>query len=107
MNRRVLKVILVLVSMLFLNIEAAHAGLVTKLRLYIQAEFPPQHLLFLTFGLFSLGLFAYVVFTPLRINNERLTWLNYFASGTDKNSMRHKRLFVKRTSDILLEKKAA
>ena len=105
MSKRVLKVILVLVSMLFLNIEAAQAGLVHKLKLYIQSEFPPHQLALILFVAFTVGAFCYIVFTPLSINNERWSWYNYFSFEAEKSSYRNKRALVKRISGILSQGK--
>lgn len=101
MSKRVLKVILVLVGMLFLNIEAAQAGLVHKLRLYIQSEFPPHQLALILFVVFTVGAFCYIVFTPLSINNERWSWYNYFSFEPEKSSYKNKRALVKRINGIL------
>ena len=107
MNKRVLKVILVLVSMLFLNIEAAQAGLVNKLKLYIQAEFPPHQLALILFIIFTVSAFCYIIFTPLSINNERWSWYNYFSFQPQNRTYRNKRVLVKRISTILTQRKEA
>src|SRR5687767_1720255 len=107
MNKRVLKVILVLVSMLFLNIEAAQAGLVSKLKLYIQSEFPPQQLALILMAFFTVAIFSYIIFTPLSINNEKWSWYNYFSFQPERGSYRNKRILVKRINHILVQKKNA
>jgi hypothetical protein len=101
MSKRLLKVILILVSLLFLNIEAAQAGLVNKLRLYIRAEFPPHQLALILFVVFTLAAFCYIIFTPLSINNERWSWYNYFSFQPEKGGFKNKRALVKRINNIL------
>ena len=103
MNKRLVKLILVLVSMLFLNIEAAQAGLVTRLRLYISSEVPPHQLMFTLICLSVVFIFAYIIFTPLHINNERWPWYNYFSFQPESTSFRKKKMVVKRIRAVLKE----
>ena len=100
-----IKLILVLVGMLFLNIEAAHAGLVGKVKLYIRAEFAPEQLTAIVAALLGLAVLGYVLFTPVRINNERRRWLNYFSHSNHRKSMRHRRQFVARINHVLVERR--
>lgn len=104
MSKRVVKLILVLVSMLFLNIEAAQAGLVGKLKLLISAELPPQQLTAATICVSVLAVIAYIIFTPIRINNERWPWYDYFRFQPESTSYRKRRIVVKRINKVLRQR---
>src|SRR5690606_29877242 len=107
MSRRLIKTILVLVSMLFLNIEATQAGLLGKLRLYIAAEMPPWQLAFITCGTLGLLFFLFVIFTPLQINDQRWSWYNYFTYHPEKSGFANKKQAVGKISRILAQKRKA
>lgn len=103
MNRRLVKIIIALVSLLFLNIEAAHAGLTIKLKDYIGSGLSPFEIasgFILTAGALFL---LYVIFTPLRINNQRLSWYSYF-TFTAKDSVREKRKLIEHINGVLRER---
>jgi hypothetical protein len=74
MNNRTLKVIVILVPMLFLNIEAAHAGLVHKVKLYILHEFTDFQLIYIFAGVFLLAFFLYIIAMPVNIGKEKRVW---------------------------------
>lgn len=105
MSRRLIKTILVLVSMLFLNIEAAQAGLLGKLRLYIAAEMPPWQLALITCATLALLFFLFVIFTPLQINDQRWSWYSYFTFQPEKSGFGNKKQTVSKISRILTQKR--
>ena len=101
MKSGTVRFIIILVAMLFLNIEAAQAGLVYKLKLYISHQFPDYDLLFVSGGLFVLGFFSYVLFAPVIIGNEKWAWLNYYYYQPRRNKYSNKRASVRKISNIL------
>lgn len=104
MNKRLLKTILVLVSMLFLNIEAAHAGLVGRLKLYIQSELPTHYLWCVAVATAFMAMLVYVIFTPISINNQKWSWYNYFSFQPGRSSYGTKRLLIKKITKLLAQK---
>ena len=101
MKNRTLRVIIILVGLLFLNIEAANAGLVTKLKIYIRHEFSDFELFYMVGGLFTVGFLAYVIFTPVMIGKEKWAWLNYYSYHPNRHAYQSKRVMVKKISGIL------
>ena len=65
MGKRTFKWIVTLVSLLFLNIEAAQAGLVSRIRLFIEAEFGRSELWYITLSLLAVSAVLYVLFSPV------------------------------------------
>ena len=70
MSKTTVRTIVILVSLLFLNIEAAQAGLLTKLRLLIRAEIPESSLAVLCLAIASAVFLVYVIFSPVPINGR-------------------------------------
>jgi hypothetical protein len=87
--------------MLFLNIEAAHAGLVHKLKIYITHEFSDYQLLYIVSGLLIFGCLTYIVFTPVSIGKEKWMWYHYFTNTSKRHDYQSKRQLVKKISGIL------
>jgi len=87
--------------MLFLNIEAAHAGLVYKLKVFISHEFPDYEFLYISAGLLVFGLLSYVIFTPLSIGKEKWMWYNYFSTDAKRHDYQSRREMVRKISVIL------
>lgn len=90
-----------MVSLLFLNIEAAHAGLVHKLKNYIRLEFTDIELFYIFGGSLSLAFLGYVIFTPVHIGNKKWAWLNYYSYQPNRHDYQSKRVMVKKISGIL------
>jgi hypothetical protein len=101
MNNRTFKVIIILVGLLFLNIEAAHAGLVHKLKVFITHEFPDYQFLYVTAGLFIFSILSYIIFTPVVIGKEKWMWYHYFSNSARRHDYQSKRALVKKISGIL------
>ena len=99
MNSKTAKVILILVGLLFANIEAAHAGLVHKLKLYIHHEFTDwQFILILTLAFF-VGFLTYIIATPVSIGKQKLIWPTTFSYH--KGTFESKRKFITKAGNIL------
>jgi hypothetical protein len=101
MSSKTFKVIALFVSLLFINIEAAQAGLVHKFKRIILNEFPDYQIVYLTIAVFFVGFIIYVMFAPVRIGNQKSIWLDYFPSKSNLNDYQNKRAQVKKISIIL------
>jgi hypothetical protein len=101
MKSRTLRVIIILVATLFLNIEAAQAGLIQKLKLYFRQEFPHNEFLLLFGGLVFAAFIVYVLFAPVLINKQKWSWLNYYSYQPGRQDYKSKRITVKKISEIL------
>jgi hypothetical protein len=102
-KNRTLRFIILLVALLFMNIEAAHAGLIGQLRLYISAELGHS---FLYYSLATTGavfFLAYVIFSPVHIGSEKWSWYHYFSFNPIKKSFSVKKQAVYRISQILAQ----
>jgi len=104
MNNRTIRVIVLLVSLLFLNIEAAHAGLVHKLKIYIRHEFTEWQLFYILGGIALFGVLSYIIFTPVLIGSEKWAWYKYFTFNPVHQKYQDKRDVVKKISGILTHK---
>jgi hypothetical protein len=107
MNNRTFRIIVLLVGLLFINIEAANAGLVQKFRLYIKHEFSDTQLIYLVSIFMILGFLTYVLFTPVSIGKEKRGWLNYYSYMPNNHDYQRKRDVVKKISNILNSKEPA
>jgi hypothetical protein len=87
--------------MLFLNIEAAQAGLVHKIKLYIRHECPDYQLLYIALALLVLGFLSYVLFAPVLIGKEKWAWLNYYSYQPNRHDYQSKRATIQKISGIL------
>jgi hypothetical protein len=70
MSKSTFRVIVLLVSLLFLNIEAAQAGLLGKVRLFINSEFSHSHLIALCIVTGIASFVVYVIFSPVPMNGR-------------------------------------
>lgn len=101
MNKSTFRIIIVLVCLLFVNIEAAQAGLVHRIKLFINNEFPPNQFVFLIICASFFIFVAYVVLAPVNIGKEKRAWLDYYRIQPKKRSYQHRRIAVNRISDVL------
>jgi hypothetical protein len=101
MSNVTIKVIVTLVSLLFLNIEAAQAGLITRLKGIIRTDFPESHLIMILVAIVVLGFLLYVIFTPLAIGSEKWNWYRYFSYNPYRHRYHERRAVVKRIADTL------
>ena len=101
MTKSTLRLIIVLMAMLFLNIEAAHAGLISQFRFFLNREFPDQQFPWLLTLLMLAGLFIYGLFAPNPIGKQKRVWLNYTPFQSKKQTYDQKRASINRISGIL------
>jgi hypothetical protein len=101
MKKGTFRVIIVLVGLLFLNIEAAQAGLINKFKVYIHQEFTDYQLVYFIGGLLIFGFLSYIVFTPIFIGTQKWTWFNYYSYNPNRQDYQSKREMVKKISSIL------
>ena len=91
-------------SLLFANIEAAHAGLIHQIKLYIHHEFTNLQVILFLGTLFSFSFVGYIIVTPVSIGKEKLIWLTSFSF--QKDSFESKRKFIVKTDRILTTKQS-
>lgn len=101
MKSRTLKTIIILVSLLFINIEAAQAGLLHKFKAYIRTELTDFQLVYILLGLLALSFIGYVIFTPVLIGKEKWAFLSYYSYNPAMNRYQNKRLTVRKIASIL------
>jgi hypothetical protein len=101
MSRKTFKVIVILVGLLFLNIEAAQAGLIHKFKSIILNELTDFQLFYISAGVFSCGFLLYVTLTPVSIGNQKSVWLDYFPNNPHESRFQSKKNLVKKISTIL------
>ncbi|MCC6369648.1 MAG: hypothetical protein IT236_01445 [Bacteroidia bacterium] len=104
MSNRTFKTILFLVGLLFLNIEAAKAGLLNRFKYFIHSEFNNEQLAFLSIGFVLLAGLLYVMFAPVAIGNQKSIWLDYSPKAHKGGTYQSKRDQVKRISLVLNNK---
>jgi len=101
MKKGTLKTIIILVCLLFINIEAAQAGLVSKFKIYIRHEFPDYQLVYFVSVILFLSFLSYIVFTPVNIGKEKWAWLKYYTYNPNRHDYQSKREMVQKISGIL------
>lgn len=101
MKKGTFKIIIILVSLLFVNIEAAQAGLIHKMKIYIRQEFSDYQLLYFFCALLFFGFFSYIIFTPVLIGKQKWAWLSYYSYIPGRHDYQSKRDVVKKISTIL------
>lgn len=99
MKNKTLRVIIILVGLLILNIEAAHAGITHKVKILISHEFSSFQLFYVLGGGLALGLLSYVIFTPAFKEAGRDT--ENFFRNYNRHNYRDKKLRIKKIGDIL------
>ena len=105
MKKGTIKTIIFLVGSLFLNIEAAHAGLVGKLKLYINHEFSDSQLTYTLLCLAALSFISYVIFTPVVIGKQKWAWLTYYTYSPSRPNYQGKKDSVRKIEEILTNRK--
>jgi hypothetical protein len=101
MKKSTFRFIIILVGLLFINIEAAHAGLVHKIKIYINHEFSDFPIVYFMIGLLILSFLSYVIFSPILIGKERWAWFSYYSYNPNRHDYQSKRDMVKKISGIL------
>jgi hypothetical protein len=101
MKKGTFRIIVILVSLLFVNIEAAQAGLIHKVRIYIRHEFSDYQLFYFLSALLFFGFLSYIIFTPVLIGKQKWAWLSYYSYTPGRHDYQSKRDVVKKISTIL------
>lgn len=99
MKNRTFRTIVILISLLFINIEAAHAGLVQKFKLYIGHEFPGLQFIYIVGAALTIVFLLYIIFAPAFKEGVKIAGNSYYMHNTYQN----KRNNIKKISDILRE----
>jgi hypothetical protein len=81
MEKRTIKTLLILICLLFINIEAAQAGLVKELRHFVDAHFSEPGLLISLTALLFGGGFTAIVLLPVKIGSEKKVWFTDIEPG--------------------------
>jgi choline-glycine betaine transporter len=101
MKNKTVRIIVILLCLLFLNIEAAHAGLIQKFKSQVLHEFSDFQLFYLIFGLSIIGFLSYVIFTPISIGKEKLPWYKWSTFSINRHNFNNKRIVIKKIAIIL------
>ncbi len=101
MRNKTFKTIVILVSLLFINIEVAQAGLVHKFKAYIRTELTDYQLIYALIGLLTLSFLSYVILTPVFIGKEKWGFLSYYSYNPAVNRYQNKKITVRKISNIL------
>ena len=101
MKKGTIRAIITLVGLLFLNIEAAHAGLIGRLKWYIHREFSDTQVFYCMILLLISGFLAYVIFAPVEIGKQKRTWLYYEAYRPDKQNYHLRKESIRKIGEIL------
>lgn len=101
MSKSTLRFSIILVITLFLNIEAAQAGLLTRIKIYVLREFPDQQFPWLISGVVLGSIFLYGLLAPVKIGKEKRVWLNYDPFPARKHRFDQKKASVSRISEVL------
>lgn len=99
MNNRTFKVIVILVGLLFLNIEAAQAGLIQRFKVYIGHEFPGNQPLYILAVLLPAAILCYIILIPISFKDNGRLVSGYYTH----QSFGSKRNRVRKISNILKE----
>lgn len=97
MKNKTVKVIVILVGLLFINIEAAHAGLIQKFKIYIGHGFPGYSLIYIVCATLSVALLSYIILAPAFKEKGKFAGNSYYSQQTYQN----KKNRVKKISEIL------
>jgi hypothetical protein len=106
MKNKTVRVIAILVGLLVLNIEAAHAGITHKFRVLIASELSNFQLLYMGGGLLTLAFFSYVIFTPAFKENGKAPLSNSYFDNYARRNYRQRRAQIRKISEILRDTRA-
>jgi hypothetical protein len=101
MKNRTVRVIVILVGLLVLNIEAAHAGITHKVKAFINHELSDFQLMYVSFGLLSAGFLGYVIFMPAFKDKSRNNGNTTYFQNYSFHTFYHKKKRIKKISQIL------
>lgn len=101
MKNKTLRVIIILVGLLVLNIEAAHAGITHKFRVFISHELSDFQLMYVCLGILSFGLLGYVIFMPAFKDRGRQQAANNYFQKYNVHTFQTKRKRISKIHGIL------
>jgi hypothetical protein len=101
MTKSTIRFIFSLMAMLFLNIEAAQAGLISRFRVFLNREFPDYQFPWLLALMMLAGLLLYGLFAPVPIGKEKRVWLHIWHFQSKRQTYEQKRALVSRISGVL------
>jgi hypothetical protein len=107
MKKGTFRFIIVLVALLFLNIEAAQAGIVQRIRFYIHSEFPDHQFTYLMIIAVFISLVAYIIIAPVPIGKEKWSKLDYYRIQPRRHTYKARRISVNRIADLLKSTESA
>ncbi len=100
MSSRTIKTIITLNLTLCLTIEAAQAGLLHKIKLFLLQEFNLTALTMTAMAFIVILAVLYILLAPVSIGRQKSVWLN-MSEGSKPNGMGHRKAQVRRISAIL------
>lgn len=101
MKNKTLRVIVILIGLLILNIEAAHAGITHKVKTLITNELTDFQLFYMGGGALSLALLGYIIFMPAFKEKGRSTLSGIAPEAYDRHSFHARRNRVRKITHIL------
>lgn len=101
MKNKTLRVIIILVGLLVLNIEAAHAGITHKFKALISQELTNFQLLYVGGGLLTIGLLSYIIFMPAFKQGHGNSLAATYLENYTRQNYRVRRTRVKKIAHIL------
>lgn len=101
MKNRTVRVIIILVGLLILNIEAAHAGITHKFKVLIANEFNGIQLFYVLGGVLMMGVLSYIILTPaFKESGKTIAEANFFQIYNRQN-YQDKKIRVRKIRNIL------
>ena len=101
MKNKTLRVIIILVGLLVLNIEAAHAGITHKFKVLISNELSDFQLFYMGGGALSLALLAYIIFTPAFKEKGKSSLAGTYIENYGTHTFKVRRNRIRKISGIL------
>ncbi|HOZ86787.1 MAG TPA: hypothetical protein PL029_03465 [Bacteroidia bacterium] len=101
MKNKTVRVIVILVGLLVLNIEAAHAGITHKFKVFINHELSDFQLMYVSFGLLSLSVLGYIIFMPAFKDKGNFAGGAAYFQNYTTHTYQHKRKRIKKIAQIL------
>ncbi len=101
MKNKTFKISIFLICLLFINIEAAQAGLIQKFKIQVLNDFSEYQLFYLIGSTVVFIFFIYVVFTPISIGKDKFIWYKLDTFALNRHNYQSKRIVIKKISTIL------
>lgn len=106
MKNKTLRVIVILLGLLVLNIEAAHAGITHKVKVLITSELSDFQLFYLGGGALSLALLSYIIFTPAFKEKGKSSLAGTYLENYSRHTFHMRRNRIRKISHILSNSEA-